>query len=389
MAYRIGIDARKLTDFGIGTYIQNLLPALARIDDRNRYLIFARPEHEEYLAELPDNFRFVAEKAKGYTARELIALPWQAVRGRLDLYHATHYVLPYLIPCKTVVSIHDIIHMLYPEFLPNRFAHIYASMMMRHSLSSGDRIIASSQSTKSDLLETFRADASKIEVVHLGIAQRFRRRVEAKAADEVLERLGITRPYALFVGNPKPHKNLTNVVRAFARAREIQNFDADLVCVGDNGQKAFRIRQQAEGLGIGDRVKLVGRVSNEDLPAIYQRAVLFVYPTLYEGFGLPVVEAMASGVPVITSNTSALKEVAEGYADLVNPLDVEEMARALARGMTQPEHREALVRLGLERAEDFRWQHTAKKTLAIYLRVLGASALTETETETETEEALG
>lgn len=380
MAYRIGIDARKLTDFGIGTYIQNLLPALARIDDRNQYLIFARPEHEDYLAELPDNFRFVPENAKGYTARELVALPWQILRRRLHLFHATHYVLPYLVPCKTVVSIHDIIHMLYPEFLPNRFAHVYASTMIRHSLSRGDRIIASSQNTKSDLLETFHVDGDKIEVVHLGVPHRFRARIEVGVADEVLERLGITRPYVLFVGNPKPHKNLANVVRAFARAREIQNFDADLVCVGDNGQEVNRIRLQAERLGFSGRLKLVGRVSNEDLPAIYQRASLFVYPTLYEGFGFPVVEAMASGVPVVTSNKSALKEVAEGYADLVNPLDVDEMARAIAHCMTDSEHREALVRLGRRRAEDFRWQRTAERTLAIYMSVLGASA--------EAEEAL-
>lgn len=374
MTYRIGIDARKLTDFGIGTYIQNLLPALARVDDQNQYVIFARPEHGDYIAELPDNFQFVPEKAKGYSVRELVALPWQILRKRLDLFHATHYVLPYLVPCKTVVSIHDIIHMLYPEFLPNRFAHLYASTMIRHSLSRGDRIIASSQTTKSDLLETFHVADGKIEVVHLGVPQRFRARVGVEVADEVLERLGITKPYVLFVGNPKPHKNLTRVVRAFARAREIQNFDADLVCVGDNGEKAPRIRRQAEGLGIGDRLKLAGRVSNEDLPAIYQHASLFVYPTLYEGFGFPVVEAMASGVPVVTSNKSALKEVAEGYADLVNPLDVDEMARTIAHCMTNPEHREALIRLGHRRAEEFRWQRTARKTLAIYLSVLGASA---------------
>lgn len=374
MAYRIGIDARKLTDFGIGTYIQNLLPALARVDSRNRYLIFARPEHQERVAELPDNFTFVPERARGYSARELVALPWQMLRHRLDLFHATHYVLPYLTPCKTVVSIHDIIHVLYPEFLPNRLAFLYASTMIRHSLSSGDRIIASSQNTKTDLLETFGVDGEKIKVVYLGVPARFRRKVEESAARATLERHGLTEPYVLFVGNPKPHKNLDNVVRSFARAKELRQFDADLVCVGDHGGEAVRVRQQAESLGIGDQFKLVGRVPSDDLPAIYQRAELFLYPTLYEGFGFPVVEAMASGVPVVTSNKSALKEVAEGYADLVNPLDVEEMAGAVALCMTDPEHRQALARLGLRRAEDFRWQRTAKKTLEIYLQTLGETS---------------
>lgn len=373
MAYRIGIDARKLTDFGIGTYIQNLLPALARVDDRNEYVIFARPEHAERVAELPENFRFVPEKARGYTARELVVMPWQMLRHRLDLFHATHYVLPYLAPCKTVVSIHDIIHVLYPEFLPNRLALLYASTMMRHSLSSGDRIIASSQNTKTDLLETFDVEGEKIKVVYLGVPARFRRKVEESEAAEVLARHGLTQPYVLFVGNPKPHKNLSNVVRSFARALSLGDFEADLVCVGDHGGEAFRVRQQAESLGIGDRYKAVGRVPSDDLPALYQRAAIFLYPTLYEGFGFPVVEAMASGVPVVTSNKSALKEVAEGYADLVNPLDVEEMAAAVALCMTDPEHRQALARLGLRRAEDFRWRRTAEKTLEIYLQTLGES----------------
>ncbi len=372
MTYRIGIDARKLTDFGIGTYIQNLLPALARIDSTNRYLIFARPEHAERIAELPDNFRFVSEKAPGYSVRELVALPWQILRHRLDLFHATHYVLPYLVACKTVVSIHDIIHVLYPEFLPNRFALVYASTMIRHSLSRGDRIIASSQNTKTDLLETFGIDGEKIKVVHLGVPRRFREPVDADIARETREKHGIDRPYILFVGNPKPHKNLTGVVRAYARARELHDFDADLVCVGDQGGEAFRVRRQAEALGIADRFRLTGRVSSDDLPAIYQGATLFLYPTLYEGFGFPIIEAMASGVPVVTSDKSALKEVAEGYADLVNPLDIEGMAKVVAHCMADEEHRTALARLGQRRAEDFRWQRTAEKTLEIYMQVLGA-----------------
>lgn len=371
MSYRIGIDARKLTDFGIGTYIQNLLPALGRIDRDNRYFVFARPEHRDRLTALPENFEFVAEQAPVYSIRELIRLPWRALRCKLDLFHATHYVLPYLLPCRAVVSIHDIIHLLYPEYLPNRFAHFYARTMIRHSLSSGDRIIASSQNTKSDLLETFDIDGAKIRVVYLGVPPRFRQRVPDSEAKLTLARLGIPERYVLFVGNPKPHKNLTNVVKAFARAQKLVESDATLVCVGDHGDQAFRVQQQAEQLGISDRLLLVGRTSSEDLPAVYQRAKLFVYPTLYEGFGFPVVEAMASSVPVVTSNTSALKEVAEGYADLVDPLDVESMAKAIAHCLNDEEHCQALAKLGLRRAEDFRWERTARKTLAIYRRVLG------------------
>lgn len=371
MSYRIGIDARKWADFGIGTYIQSLLEALGDLDQDNQYFVFASPENREHIEQLPDNFRFVAESAKGYSIREQFSLPWRILRKRLDLFHATHYVLPYLVPCKTVVSIHDIIHVLYPEFLPNRFAFFYAQRMIRHSLNRGDAIIASSQNTKTDLLETFGVDGDKIRVVYLGVPQRFRTKRTREEIEAALTRLGIKEPYLLFVGNPKPHKNLNNVMSAFARARELQDLDCDLVFVGDSGDQTAKIRRRASRLGIADRLLLLGRIAKDDLPAVYQAARLFVYPTLYEGFGFPVVEAMASGVPVVTSNKSALREIAEGYAALVNPLDVEELARAIAQGISDREHREALSKLGERRARDFRWRETAKKTLATYQRVLG------------------
>jgi alpha-1,3-rhamnosyl/mannosyltransferase len=175
----------------------------------------------------------------------------------------------------------------------------------------------------------------------------------------------------LFVGNAsKPHKNLDNVIQAYARARQLLDFDVPLVCVGDRSSAEYKLRKRAEQLGLGDHVQLLGHVAAEALPAIYQGAALFVYPTLYEGFGLPVIEAMASGVPVITSNTSALKEIAEGYAHLVDPLDVEGMARAIARCMSDEGHRKALAGLGLKRAESFHWKRTAERTLEVYRAAL-------------------
>jgi glycosyltransferase involved in cell wall biosynthesis len=245
--------------------------------------------------------------------------------------------------------------------------------MIRSSLSRGDRIIAVSRNTRADLMDYFDIDGGKIEVVHNGVDDMFRRHLAPEDLDRSLRNLELARPYVLFVGNPaKPHKNLDNVIQAYARARKIQPFDAPLVCVGDRSAAEFKIRQRASQLGIGDQVILLGHVANEALPAIYQGATLFLYPTLYEGFGLPVVEAMASGVALITSNTSSLKEIAEGYSHLVDPLDVEGMAKAIARCMSDPEHRKALAQLGLKRAEDFHWRRTAEKTLEVYLSALTA-----------------
>jgi len=370
LSYHIGIDARKIDDFGIGTYIRNLVRGLGELDQENQYVLFVGTQNRDTLDQLPENFRVVIERSPSYSARELITLSWRLFRLRLDLYHSTHYVLPAVVPCKAVVTIHDIIHLLYPEFLPSPLAFFYAQRMIRRSLSRGDRIIADSQNTKTDLMEYFDVDGRKIRVVYPGVAESFRDRVSREELDRRLAEFQIQRPYLLFVGNPKPHKNLDNVIKAFARALEIHPFEADLVCVGDRGSIEFKIQQRASQLGISDRLKLLGHVDDEALPALYQGATLFLFPTLYEGFGLPVVEAMASGAPVVTSNTSALKEVAEGYAHLVNPLDVEEIAKAIAQCMADEDHRDALTKLGLRRAEDFRWTRTAEQTLDVYTSAL-------------------
>lgn len=372
LPHTIGIDARKVQDFGIGTYIRHLVFSLAEIDRENNYVLFTGVKGQEVWKGLPDNFRVFIERSPVYSVRELFALSWRLFRLKLDLYHSTHYVLPAVNPCKIVVTIHDIIHLLYPEYLPSRLAFFYAQQMIRRSLMRGDRILAVSQNTKNDLMEYFDVGGRKIQVIYNGVDDSFRERVPADDLERTLRNLGIRQPYLLFVGNPKPHKNLDNVLKSYAKALRLRDFDAPLVFVGDRGGREFKIRQRAEQLGIANRLLLLGHVAQEALPAIYQGASLFLYPTLYEGFGLPVVEAMASGVPVITSDNSALKEVAEGYAHLVNPLDVDAIAEAIAHCMSDEEHRAALAKLGLRRSKDFQWRRTAEKTLEAYSSVLGS-----------------
>ena len=372
MPYRIGIDARKVQDFGIGTYIRHLVHGLAELDSENQYVLLTGPQGREALDELPGNFQIVIDRSPVYSLREQLALSWRLVRLRLDLYHATHYVLPLLVPSKVVVTIHDIIHLLYPQFLPNRFALVYAQRMMRRSLGRADRTVAVSENTRSDLMEYFGLDGSNIDVIYNGVDEVFRTRLSEEALDRWFRQLDIRRPYLLFVGNPKPHKNLDRVIQAYARSLELAEFDGPLICVGDRTAAHFKLRQRAEQLGIADRLRLLGHVAEEVLPPLYQGARLFLYPTLYEGFGLPVVEAMASGTPVLTSNTSALKEIASGCAHLVDPLDVERMAKAIARLMTDDDYRRDLAEKGRDRSRDFRWERTAEQTLALYREVLGA-----------------
>ncbi len=369
---RIGIDARKVRDFGIGVYVANLIRGLAELEPRDEkgqdheYVLFVRPEDRHFADDLPPNFSTVVERSAVYSLREIAMMAWRIARSGLDLYHATHYVLPAVVPCPTVVTIHDIIHLLYPGFLPSRTAYLYAQRMFRHSVGRADRIIAVSRNTREDVLDYFDIPDEKIRVVYNGVEERFRKRL---GRDEIRERLAavdVRPPYLLFVGNPKPHKNLDRVIKAYARARARAGFEAPLVCVGARPGSDFKIERRARQLGIGEHVRLIGHVEANLLPALYQGASLFLYPTLYEGFGLPVIEAMASGTPVVTSSTSSLEEIANGFAELCNPLEIEEIAQSIERCMRDPGHAERLARRAAEHSLDFRWQTAAERTLVIY-----------------------
>ena len=372
---RVGIDARKLTDFGIGSYVRNLIESIARRPEAQAYAfrIYVRGEDRGALPELPENFTVVEEDSPGYSISELTRFAWRLLRDRLDLFHATHYVIPPLARARAVVTIHDIIHVLYPQFLPNRAALIYARVMIRRALKRADRILTVSYNSKRDLVDYFGIPPARIDVVYNGVASRFRADVPRAERDRVAARYGLPRPYLLFLGGEKPHKNVRNVIRAFAEARRERALPHCLVLAGPMPRNRNRVEALISALELDGCVQRPGVVPEEDLPGLYAGADAFLYPTLYEGFGLPVIEAMACGVPVLTSSTSALQEVAGGYAYLVDPMDVSAIARGIVTLATDPARRAEFAELGRRRARDFSWDRAAEQTLQIY-----AEALTKT-----------
>jgi len=382
MPATIAFDARKLGDFGIGTYVGGLLAALGRLDREHRYLVFVGAAGEGALPPLPENFEVVAERSQLYSLRELVTLSARLATRRATLYHATHYVLPLWLPCPAVATIHDLIHLLFPEFLPGRLALPYARLMIGQTLRRSARILAVSQTTARDLERSFEVAPGKIEVVYNGVDERFREPVGRERIAASLARHGIAAPYLLFVGNPKPHKNLDTLLRAFALATAQGLEHHILVCAGDRSGGGTRAEQLALHLGIRSRVLFLGHLPAADLPALYQGAELFVYPSLYEGFGLPVAEAMASGVPVIASTTAALAEIAGDAALLVDPLDAPGLARAIVQTLADPEERGRLAERGRRRAREFSWDRAAQHTLAVYRQVLGEPARASAEATT-------
>jgi glycosyltransferase involved in cell wall biosynthesis len=369
---RVGIDARKLTDFGIGSYVRNLVESIARRPEAPAYAfrVYVRREDRAALPELPDNFTVVEEDSRGYSISELTRFSWRLFRDRLDLFHATHYVIPPLARARAVVTIHDIIHVLYPQFLPNRAALIYARVMIRRALKRADRILTVSYNSKRDLVDYFGIAPARIDVVYNGVASQFRADVPRAERERVAARYGLPRPYLLFLGGEKPHKNVRNVIRAFAEARRERALPHCLVLAGPMPKNRNRVEALIAALELEGCVRRPGIVPEEDLPGLYAGAEAFLYPTLYEGFGLPVIEAMACGVPVLTSSTSALQEVAGGYAYLVDPMDVPAIARGIVVLATDPARRAEFADLGRRRARDFSWDRAAEQTLRIYAEAL-------------------
>jgi len=374
----IGIDARKLKDFGIGSYIRNLLEAISRRPEAERYRfrIYARRADRDSMPRLADNFEIIDEDSPGYSFAELTGFAFRLFRDRLDLFHATHYVLPPL-RSRAVVTIHDIIHLLYPQFLPNRAALFYARVMIRRALSRADRIITVSYNSKRDLVDYFGITPSRVEVIYNGVSPRFRPDLPDEEHARVASKYGLSRPYLLFLGGERPHKNVQNVVRAFAEARRSRpDLPHVLVLAGPMPKNSARIDALIAALDVGSALVRPGRIAEEDLPGLFAGADALLYPTLYEGFGLPVVESMACGTPVLTSSTSALQEIAGGYAYLVDPLDVDAIARGIVALTTDPKVRADFIELGRKRALDFSWDKAAERTLEVYAEALAAERKT-------------
>ena len=372
---RVAIDARKLHDFGIGTYIRNLLRHLARIDRDTEYVLLCSQADLNVPAQLGDNFRAVHEPSPNYSIREQIHVPWVLFREKPDVFHAPHYVLPPAVPCPSVVTIHDCIHLRFPQYLPNRFAHAYARASMWAAVKRSDRILTVSEASKRDILHYFNVRPDKIVVVPNALDERFGTTPNEADIARVRERYQLDHQFVLYAGNIKPHKNLVRLIEAFEGLRRDGFEDLKLLIIGDEISKWPALRHAVHKYKLHKHVRFLGFLSDETLAALYRLAAVFVFPSLYEGFGLPPLEAMASGTPVVTSNLSSLPEVAGDAAILVNPYDPLAIREGIKRVLTDPALRAELVRKGLARAREFSWEDSVRRTRQIYQEVAGQRAV--------------
>jgi glycosyltransferase involved in cell wall biosynthesis len=371
---RIAIDVRKINDFGIGTYLRNLIRHLPRFDAANEYHLLGYPQDEELLRSLSPSFRLHFVAAPNYSVSEHWAIPIALRRIDADLFHAPHYVVPLLLSCPSVVTVHDVIHLLFPQYLPSRFASRYARAMIGSALSRARLVMTVSEASKRDLLGFFDVDESKVLVIPNGIDPAMTRELTQEEIERVRSRFQLAGRNALFVGNIKPHKNLDRLIAAFADLRRDPAFsDVTLIVVGDDISKYPALRRRVEEHGLRSHVRFFGFVPEMTLVALYRLADIFVFPSLYEGFGFPPLEAMANGTPVITSRISSLPEVVGDAALTVDPYSTEEIAAAMKTLLCDSELRARLSALGRERALTFSWERAVAQIHGAYLSALGAA----------------
>ncbi|MDE2859273.1 MAG: glycosyltransferase family 1 protein [Chloroflexota bacterium] len=367
---------------GIGRYVRELTAALATEDPVTDYRLFVAGAQSEQLPHPPGpNFdwrttiltpRWLAR----IWQRAQLPLPVEIITGPVDLFHATDFVLPPTLPrTRSLLTVHDLSFLRVPDAASPSLRR-YLEAVAPRSVERADHVLADSQATKDDLIEIYRTPADKISVLYSGVDARFGPVTDQMTLKAVLDKRNLKDiKYVLSVGTVQPRKNYSGAIRALSRIRD-HGIDLHYVVAGGPGWLEDEMYRSIRETAMEDRVHILGFVPDEDLPALYSGARALLAVSLYEGFGLPVLEAMACGTPVITSNLSSLPEVAGDAGILVDPLDNEAISDAIMKTLTDAALRQQLVAAGFERVKRFSWASAASQLKAIYDAMLDGSSNT-------------
>lgn len=370
---RIGIDYTSAVrqHAGIGRYTRGLIGALAEADHTRQYVIYSAGRAARDVP-WPANFDVralpVSDRHMAIVWQRLrLPIPVEAIVGRVSVFHSPDFVLPPVWGARTVLTVHDLSFLRLPECSsPQLLAYLMGAVP--RSIARADMILADSESTRRDLIELLKVPEDRIAVVYPGVEERFRPEIGAEDATR-RARYALERPYVLGVGTLQPRKNYARLIRAFGRLVRAHDLPHQLVIAGGAGWLFDDVTATIAELGLNDRVRVLGFVPDDDLPALYRGADVFAFPSLYEGFGIPVLEAMGCGTPVVTSDVSSLPEAAGDAALQVPPNDVDALADALWRALSDAVLREDLRARGLTQVRRFTWKQAAKDLIRIYQRV--------------------
>jgi glycosyltransferase involved in cell wall biosynthesis len=378
---KIAIDIRRMSEFGVGTYIRNVVRTLGRVDHEDTYFLLGPDAKVQEIAPLPENFQHIPLAApersvQGY--REFRS----AVKGlSCDLVHIPNlFSVPRALPCPYVMTVHDMLeHMSRPRDHGGFWRSLHFQSTKR-VLAGAARIFAVSNFTRNEIEKLFEIPLSHIEVVYNAIDERFLRGHATPADRELIaNRYQVTYPFLLYAGRISPHKNVVRMIEAFSALKAALEKDAvypdlKLIIIGDDLSGNPDLRRTVIRSGVQNDVRFLGFIPIEVLRIFYDEAKVFVFPSLYEGFGLPPLEAMAHGTPVVTSNVSSLPEVVGNAAVLVNPENVFEIMRALHRVLLDQFLRDRMKERGYQQATRFSWDISVRRVLDVYRQVTRDSA---------------
>ncbi len=368
-----------MTEFGVGTYIRNVVRTLARLDRDNKYFLIGSPAKVAECGPLPPNFHAVPLAGRDDALKG--NLDFRAIVRRLgcDVVHIPHlFWIPRGLSCPYILTVHDLLEHMYGSRNSSSLRRSLHFYLTRRVLRRAARVIAVSQFTKNEIEKLLAIPDARIEVVYNAIDERFLRGHATDAdLDLIARRYLVNYPFILYAGAIRPHKNVVRIIEAFSALKselqkEQQFQDLKLIIIGDDLSSHPRLRRTVVRSGVQNDVRFLGFVPIEVLRIFYDVAKVFVFPSLYEGFGLPPLEAMAHGTPVVTSNTSSLPEVTGNAALLVNPENVFEIQRGLQRALLDPVLRAQMRQRGYEQAQRFSWTASVSRILEIYREVAGA-----------------
>jgi glycosyltransferase involved in cell wall biosynthesis len=377
---RVGFDVRPFLkeETGVGVYFKNLLFALAKIDRENDYFLFSSSWKDRFdLKKIPP-FAHKHFKDCRYPVK-IVNFLWNNIGWpSMDLFFKTsmdlsHSPTPLVLPSrgKKVVTVYDLCFLEHPHLSDDESRRVFSSKI-EQSLHRADGIITISHFSKEQILKRFPIDKGKIQVTHLGIDHNFWRDITEGEIERIKLCLNLPSSYLLFVGAQEPRKNIGKLIEALKIAHS-QYRKIPLVLAGKEGRDSAFLKEKIKTLDLEQWVYQTGYLNEFDLRSVYRLAAAFVFPSLCEGFGLPVLEAMVSGVPVIASQTPALLEICQDAALFFDPDSPEDMAESIIRVLKDETFREDLVRKGEQRVEAFSWESTARKTLSIYRSLVGVS----------------
>lgn len=374
---RIAIDIRRMYEFGLATYIRNVVRTLGRVDRVNEYFLLGSATRFDELGVLPENFCLLELQNPEATFGNYVEMHKVIHTHDVDLLHVPNtFWRPRITKIPYVITVHDLLDYMYRAHTGNQFGRMIHTFGTRQVMNHAARIFAVSNFTKRDVARFFHIDPAKIEVVYNALDESFQRGHATQEEQEMIRgRYQLDSPFLLYTGRISPHKNVARIIEAFSAlkcelAKDGTYPDLKLIIIGDEVSKNPDIRRAVIRSGMQHDVRFLGYVSIDVLRIFFDMAKVFVFPSLYEGFGLPPLEAMAHGTPVVASNTSALPEVVGGAALMVNPENVFEISRALQRVLTDQALRDRMKAAGLEQAQHFSWETSVRKMIGVYEQVV-------------------